>query len=160
MLHIFRVDAVSFSLCPERAACGPTGSTKLKSTQLNWLFRTNGLVACYGLALLDSDVEYHLQQAAKVFQKHRWMLQCKDCCIKHRLRYCESVVSSTACFAAEHRPSYRRHLEKYDVQFRKRVPSIVGPPPGTNGMIFCMNGICAWITGAMPVEFLLGQRKA
>ena len=81
---------------------------------------------------LDSDVEYHLQQAAKAFQKHRWMLQCKDCSIKHRLRYFEAVVSSTACFAAEHRPLYRKHLEKYDVQFRKLVRCIVEPPPGTN----------------------------
>ena len=81
---------------------------------------------------LDSDVEYDLQQAAKAFQKHRWMLQCKDCSIKHRLRYFEAVVSSTACIAAEHRPLYRKHLGKYDVQFRKLVRCIVGPPPGTN----------------------------
>ena len=54
---------------------------------------------------LDSDVEYRLQQAAKAFQKHHWMLQCKDCSIKHRLRYFEAVVS-TACFAAGHRPLY------------------------------------------------------
>ena len=27
------------------------------------------------------------------------------CSIKHRLRYFEAIVSSTACFAAEHRPS-------------------------------------------------------
>ena len=87
------------------------------------------LCACPGQ---DSDVEYHLQQAAKAFQKHRWMLQCKDCSVKHRLRYFEAVVSSTACFAAEHRPLYRKHLEKYDIQFRKFVRRIVGPPPGTN----------------------------
>ena len=72
-----------------------------------------------------------MQQAAKAFQKHRWMLQCKDCFIKHRLWYLDAVVSSTACFAAEHRPLYRKHLEKYDVQFRKLVRCIVGPPPAT-----------------------------
>ena len=27
---------------------------------------------------------------------------------------------------------YRRHLRKYDVQFRKLIRRIVGPPPGTN----------------------------
>jgi len=90
---------------------------------------------------LDSDVEYHLQQAAKAFQKHRWMLQCKDCFIKHRLRYFEAVVFSTACFAAKHQPLYRKHLEKYDVQFRKLVRCIAGPSPAPidqhNGMIFC-----------------------
>ena len=87
------------------------------------------LCACPGL---DSDVEYHLQQAATAFQKHRWMLQCKECSIKHRLRYFEAIVSSTACFAAEHRPLYRKYLQKYDVHFRKFIRQIVGPPPGTN----------------------------
>ena len=76
--------------------------------------------------------KYHLQQAAKAFQKHRWMLQCHDRSIKHRLRYFEAIVSSTACFAAEHRPLYRKHLQKYDVQFGKLVRRIVGPPPSTD----------------------------
>ena len=53
------------------------------------------LCACPGQ---DSDVEYHLQQAAKAFQKHRWMLQCQECSIKRRLRYFEAIVFSTACF--------------------------------------------------------------
>ena len=57
------------------------------------------LCACPGQ---DSDVEYHLQQAAKAFQKHRWMLQCQDCSIKHRLRYFEAIVFffSSRLFAA------------------------------------------------------------
>ena len=29
-----------------------------------------------------------------------------------------------------------------------------------NGMRFCMSGICAWITGFMPVEFHPGQKGA
>ena len=74
------------------------------------------LSACPGQ---DSDVEYR-------------MLHCKDCFIKHWLRYFEAVVFSTACFAAEHRPLYRKHLEKCDVQFRKFVRRIVGPSPDTN----------------------------
>ena len=88
------------------------------------------LCACRGQ---DSDVECDLlQQAAKAFQKHRWMLPCKDCCIKHRLRCFEAIVSSTACFAAEHRPLYKKHFKKYDIQFQKFVRRIVEPPPGTN----------------------------
>ena len=71
----------------------------------------------------------------------------------HRLRHFEAVVSSTACFAAQHRQLYRKpHLGKYDVQFRKFVRCIVGPSTGhklvsTVGMIYCMVGICVWITG-------------
>jgi len=86
------------------------------------------LCACPGQ---NSDVENHLQQAAKAFQKHRSMLQCQECSIKHRLRYFEAIVSATACFAAEHRPLYRKHLQKCDVQFLKFIRRIVGPPPGT-----------------------------
>ena len=84
------------------------------------------LCACPGQ---DSDAESHLQQAAKAFQKHRWILQFQECSIKHRLRYFEAIVSSTACFAL---PSYKKHLQKYDVQFRKFVRRIVGPPAGTD----------------------------
>ena len=58
--------------------------------------------------------------------------QCQECSIKHRLRYFEAIVSSTACIAAEHRPLYRKHLQKYAVQFRKLIRRIVGLPPGTN----------------------------
>ena len=109
-------------------------------------------------------MEHHLQQGAKAFQKHRWMLQCKGCSIKHRLRYFDAVVSSTVCFVAEHRQLYRKHLEKYEVQFRKFVRRIVGPPPGQirqrNGMIFCMSGICVWMTGPVPVKFRPGQKGA
>ena len=58
----------------------------------------------------DFDVEYYLQQAAAAFHKHHWMLQWTECSIKHRLR----------CF------------EAINVQFRKFIRRIVGPPPGTN----------------------------
>ncbi len=79
----------------------------------------------------ESDVECDLQQAAQTLQQHRRMLQCKDCPIKHQLRYFEAIVSSTACFAARNRRLYRKHLRKYDVQFCKLIPRIVAPPPGT-----------------------------
>ena len=87
------------------------------------------LCACPGQ---DADVEYHLQQAAKAFQKHCWMLQRQECSIKDGLRYLEADVSSTACFAAEHRHLYRNELQKYDVHFRKLIRRILGRPPGTN----------------------------
>ena len=85
--------------------------------------------ACLGQ---DSDVGYHLQEAPKAFQRHRWMLQCKDCFIKHRRRYFEAVVSSTAFLGAHYRPLHRRRFEKYDVQVGEFVRRIVEAPPGTN----------------------------
>ena len=98
----------------------------------------------------DSDVEYHLQQAAKAFQKHRWMLQCKDCSIKHRLRYFEAVVPS--CFAAEHLPLYFANLF---VPLWGLHQARIGQ---RNGMRFYMSGICASITGFVPVD--PGQKGA
>ena len=113
---------------------------------------------------LDSDVEYHLQQAAKAFQKHGWILKCKNCFIKHRLRYFEAIVSSTTCFAAEHRPLYRKHLEKFASNFENLFVALLGLHHAQigqhSGMIFCMVGTCVWITDPMPVEFLGGQRNA
>ena len=35
VLYIFSVNVVSFSLCPKRATCGPTGSTQFNSTARN-----------------------------------------------------------------------------------------------------------------------------
>ena len=48
------------------------------------------LCACPGQ---DPDVEFHLQQAAKAFQKHGWMLQCDEWSKKHRLRYFEAFFN-------------------------------------------------------------------
>ena len=62
----------------------------------------------------------------------------------HLAQRCWSVTCSTACFAAEHRPLYRKHLRKYDVQFRKLVRRIVGPPPGTDWSAQCHDILHEW----------------
>ena len=89
-----------------------------------------------GRTRFDNKSHFGQEQSSWIvgldLSKHRWMLQCKDCSIKHRLRHFEAVVSSTACCAAERRPLYKNHFEKYDVQFGKFVRRIVAPPPGTN----------------------------
>ena len=66
--------------------------------------------------------------------------------------------------AAEHRPLYRKHLEKFDVQFRKLVRCIVGPPPGTAWSAQWHDFLHEW---NMRVDhwshasgILLGQRNA
>ena len=78
------------------------------------------------------DLQYHLQQASKIFHMNRWILQDRNVSITKRLRYFESVVSSVACFAGGHRTIYNRQLERLDTHFRKLCRSIVGPPPGTD----------------------------
>ena len=77
----------------------------------------------------DVDLQYHLQQASKAFHMNRWILQDRNVSIVKRLRHFESVVSSVAGFAGEHRTIYNRHLERLDTHFRKLCRSIVGPPP-------------------------------
>ena len=94
-----------------------------------WL---GSMLTSRGSKLQDVDVQYHLQQASKVFHMNRWILQDRNVSIVKRLRYFESVVSSVACFAGGHRTMYNRHLERLGTHFRKLCRSIVGPPPGTD----------------------------
>ena len=49
-----------------------------------------------------------------------------------RLKYFDSVVSSTVCFSSGHRTIYKDHLLKLDVSFRKLCRSIVAPPSDTD----------------------------
>ena len=96
---------------------------------LKWL---GGMLTSCGSKLQDVDLQYHLQQASKIFHMNRWILQDRNVSITKRLRHFESVVSSVACFAGGHRTIYNRQLERLDTHFRKLCRSIVGPPPGTD----------------------------
>jgi len=96
---------------------------------LKWL---GSMLTSYGSKLQNVDLQYHLQQASKIFHMNRWILQNRNVSITKRLRYFESVVSSVACFAGGHRTIYNRQLERLDTHFRKLCKSIVGPPPGTD----------------------------
>ena len=105
----------------------------------------------------DSDMEHHLKPAAKAFQKHRWMLQCKDCSIKHRTQYFGGVVFSTVAspYTKNISRSMTFNLANLLVALWNLHRARIGQ---RNGMIFCMSGICAWITGPAPVEFRPGQK--
>jgi len=119
------------------------------------------LRACPGQ---DSDVEWHLQQAAQAFQQHRWMLQCRGCSIKHRLRYFETLVLWTNYFfstASLQTPIFvftknicknlTFNLESFFVALWGLHRARLGQ---RNGMIFfCTHGICVWIIGPVPWNF-------
>ena len=98
---------------------------------LKWL---GGMLTACGSKLQDVDLQYHPQQASKIFHMNRWILQDRNVSITKRLRHFESVVSSVACFAGGHRTIYNRQLERLDTHFRKLCRSIVGPPPGTDSL--------------------------
>ena len=109
------------------------------------------LRACLGQ---DSEMEYHIHQTAKFFQKHRG---CKEWSIKHRVRYFEAIVSSTACFA----PTFIQttFTKNMTLNFESFIRHIVGHPRGhelgqRDGMTSGTSGICVWITGARASEIL------
>ncbi len=85
-----------------------------------------------GSEVQDVDLQYHLQQASKLFHMNQRILQDRNVSIIKRLPYFKSVVSSVACFAGGYRAIYNQHLARLDCHFRKFCRSIVGPSPGTD----------------------------
>ena len=108
----------------------------------------------YGSEQKSLDLQYHRQQAAKVYHANKWILEGRRVPISQRLRYFDSVVSSVACFVGGHRTIYQEHLHTLDIlfffltpfcrdrvsrscftgqlpdiHFRKFCRPIVGPPP-------------------------------
>ena len=75
------------------------------------------------------DLNYHMQGAAKAFYANRRILCDKRASIAQRLQLFNSVVMTVAFFAAEHRPMYVEDLRAMDIEFRRLVRQIVGPPP-------------------------------
>ena len=78
------------------------------------------------------DLLYHIQQGTKCFHSNRWILQNRNTSVLSRLKYFDSVVSSTVCFSSGHRTIYKDQLLKLDVSFRKLCRSIVAPPSDTD----------------------------
>ena len=78
------------------------------------------------------DVRHHLQAASRAFHANRWILCDKGVSILHRLRYFEKVISPVACFGASHRAIHKDDLAKLDVEYRRLLRMVVGPPADTN----------------------------
>ena len=127
------------------------------SHMIKVLGHTESLVwlhACALAVVRTLIVEYHIHQAAKLFQKHRGCYNSRsgllntDCAISTQL-FLQQLASL--------RPLYRRHLQKYDAQFRK---GIHGARNGQrDGMTSGTSGICVWVTGPVPVKFCPGHRS-
>ena len=67
-----------------------------------------------------------------IFHANKWILCDKGVSILHRLRYFEKVISPVACFGASHRAIHKDDLAKLDVEYRRLLRMVVGPPAGTN----------------------------
>jgi len=81
---------------------------------------------------VKADLDFHLQNASKAFWKHKWVLCDKNVSLAHRLEFFQAVVSPVACFASGHRAVHTQHLHKMDVEFRRLLRRLVGPPGGVD----------------------------
>ena len=78
----------------------------------------------------DADVEPHLSAAARAFWANKWILCDEHVPIKLRIKYFEAVVTPVACLGAGHRKIYQHQLHKFDVEWRRLLRTLLGPPPG------------------------------
>ena len=73
-----------------------------------------------------------LQAASRVLHAKKWTLCDKGVSILHKLRYFEKVISPVACFGASHRATHEDDLAKLDVEYRRLMRMVVGPPADTS----------------------------
>ena len=78
------------------------------------------------------DLQHHFQAASTAFHANKWILCDKGVSVLHRFHYFEKVISPVACFGASHRAIHKDVLAKLDVEYRRLMRMIVGPPADTN----------------------------
>ena len=78
------------------------------------------------------DLQHHLQAASRAFHANTWILCDKGVSSSHRLPYFEKIISPVACFGASHRAIHKDDLAKLDVEYRRLMRMVVGPPADTN----------------------------
>ena len=94
-----------------------------------WL---GSMLSAGGTSSRHHDITMHLQAASKAFYANRAHLCHKHVSIRDRLACFNATISPIACFAAEQRAAYDVDMRRYDVEFRRLVRQIVGPPAGTD----------------------------
>ena len=90
------------------------------------------MISAAGSRNTHLDLQHHLQAASRAFHANKWILCDKGVSILHRLRYFDKVVSPVACFGASHRAIHKDDLAKLDVEYRRLMRMVVGPPADTN----------------------------
>ena len=90
------------------------------------------MISAAGSRNTHLDLQHHLPAASKAFHANKWILCDKGVSVLHRLRYFEKVKSPVACLGASHRAIHKDDLAKLDVEYRRLMRMIVGPPPDTN----------------------------
>lgn len=88
------------------------------------------MLSARGSAGQTLDLSYHLQAASRAFFANRCFLLDKHVSVAARLQFFQSVISSVACFASGHRTVHAHDFHRMNVEFRKLVRTVVGPPTG------------------------------
>ena len=88
------------------------------------------MLSVLGCRNVDADITYHLQAAALAFHSNKRTFLDKNVSINSKLKLFEATVTPIACFAARHRSIRQHDLHILDVEFRRLVRSVVGPPSG------------------------------
>ena len=74
------------------------------------------------------DLNHHLGAASRAFLANGWILRDRNVSLCSRLRYFHAIITPVACFAAGHRAVYQADLAHMNVEFRRLLRSVVGPP--------------------------------
>ena len=86
------------------------------------------LLSSKGSRASSADVDFHLQAASRAFFANKQILLDRNVCLKQRLEFFDAVVTPVACFAAGHRAIFHADIRQFDVEFRRLLRRIVGPP--------------------------------
>ena len=90
------------------------------------------MLAVGGSGTHHLDVDYHLAAANKAFFANRAMLCDRNVSLTARLGFFGRVVTSVACFGAGVWKPYSDSMHKVDVEFRRLLRQVVGPPAGVD----------------------------
>ena len=90
------------------------------------------MIGAAGSRNTQLDLQHHFQAASRAFHADEWILCDKGVSVVHRLRYFEKAISPVACFSASHRAIHKDDLAKLDVEYRRLMRRVVGPPADTN----------------------------
>ena len=96
-----------------------------RSASHRWL---GGMLSAGGSPQQHEDVTHHVAAASKSFYANGWILRDRNVSLSKRLKFFDAVVSPVACFAAGHRTIHKPDLHRMDVEYKRLLRAVVGPP--------------------------------
>ena len=86
------------------------------------------LSAVGGATFTNNDLNHHLGAASRAFFANGWILRDRNVSLCSRLKYFQAIIIPVACFAAGHKAVCQADLAHMNVEFRRLLRSVVGPP--------------------------------